>query len=1097
MLQTHPSSDISISARAFLAASIAAYKPGQSVKDIRIALEKFRKRLADDVADQFGPAITHLAKLPDVELAAETAILAQKTLTEALSVLVIQHDGLAAAKSRGAIFTPPWLANRIASLAARYWRQLHPDGRKPNTIGDLSCGAGALLLAASSSFDGSGNYYGADIDKRSLSFAALLAAANNQRWKLSEVDSLGVFRKQRGMFMPAALPETFDVLIGNPPYVRSASMHPAYSDELRSSFSTLSHGNFDLSVAFVESALEALSEGGVFSYVLSSKFSQSNYGRALCKKLSTDAQVMNVEFFGDNQLFEGYTTYVMILTAAKLPPAKRFSLTTVASLSKNDRDSVSGSEITVSTEKLGSVPWDFTTGKVETVLSKFHNPNNQFLTNVFGGIFQGIRTGANDVYVLSGKQISEIESEILLPFVSGRQIKSFQIKSDELKVIFPYKVNEFGDVSSLSEDGFKRKFPTAWRRLAKSKPLLELRSRDSGSAWFAYSRSQNLNGYLRPKLFVKEMMARAEFAADFKGEISFGSGYALDASKLSKSDLQLWTAVLNTRTMEFQLRNLGTQLHSGWFRLLKHHLKRARLPTIIPNSLSRAYEIAKRLHERDNKKEKEKALLELDQIVSISFGLDAEEREVVREFLASAHAKSLKVQAPQESEPDVEIEHGEVNSRFEPVVLKKYNKLHIDRPDLRGDVTFRHNKNAPIHRWYPYTQGYSVTLVEKLINHLNISSGQTVLDPFAGCGTTLLTCKQQAVNSIGFDVSPLMAWVTQTKVAQYDLEILKRSVKEFPFDRINKIAKGRFEKPTLFESYFDQAYSERVLRKLGAISTEIGRSSLQARTKDFLLLGLVSLLEVASNLRKHGSHYRFLNKQSSVGLQKLNIPTVSEDVDIAEMYRQQLLKMLSDVEAEKSIGTDDTRAVARVGDARSLAVPSASVDFVITSPPYLNRNNYIAQQKAELFFLGMVDSYASYKSLVRSTFRSHTDADLSIDLKSSIPEVNAIISNIELVEGNNPKIPQMIVGYFADLSATIRELARVVRPGGAIAFVVGNTRWGGVVIPIDHLLLAIGERSGFRAEQVLVSRLKGNSPQQMKQFGRIAVRESVVILRRT
>jgi hypothetical protein len=62
--------------------------------------------------------------------------------------------------------------------------------------------------------------------------------------------------------------------------------------------------------------------------------------------------------------------------------------------------------------------------------------------------------------------------------------------------------------------------------------------------------------------------------------------------------------------------------------------------------------------------------------------------------------------------------------------------------------------------------------------------------------------------------------------------------------------------------------------------------------------------------------------------------------------------------------------------------------------------------------------------------------------------------------------------------------------------VVGNTRWGGVVVPVDHLLMLIAEEKGFIPEKIIVTRLKGNSPQQMKQFGRIAVRESIVIFRK-
>jgi ubiquinone/menaquinone biosynthesis C-methylase UbiE len=88
----------------------------------------------------------------------------------------------------------------------------------------------------------------------------------------------------------------------------------------------------------------------------------------------------------------------------------------------------------------------------------------------------------------------------------------------------------------------------------------------------------------------------------------------------------------------------------------------------------------------------------------------------------------------------------------------------------------------------------------------------------------------------------------------------------------------------------------------------------------------------------------------------------------------------------------------------------------------------------------------------------------------------------------------MIVGYFDDLHKTISEIYRILKKGGIASFVVGNTRWGGVVVPIDHLLCKIAESVGFDVQSIYVTRLKGNSPQQMKKFGRIPVRESIVNL---
>lgn len=87
----------------------------------------------------------------------------------------------------------------------------------------------------------------------------------------------------------------------------------------------------------------------------------------------------------------------------------------------------------------------------------------------------------------------------------------------------------------------------------------------------------------------------------------------------------------------------------------------------------------------------------------------------------------------------------------------------------------------------------------------------------------------------------------------------------------------------------------------------------------------------------------------------------------------------------------------------------------------------------------------------------------------------------------------MIAGYFEDMNEVLREMWRVCKSGAQLAFVVGNTRWGGIVIPVDHLLMQQAEAIGFVPKKILVTRYKGNSPQQMRKFGRIPVRESVII----
>lgn len=1004
-------------------------------------------------------------------------------------------------KQRGAVFTPYWLAARVAANAQKWWSKLHGTAR-PGCLGDVSCGAGAFL-AASTLFSARATI-GLDIDDRSIAYAALLAVARRQKWRLECADTLKKYAAQGNLFAGKTVaPTKFDVLLGNPPYVRSANLDPAYAEFVKSNYKSFSLGNADLSVAFIEHAIDQLNDGGIFSYLISSKFSQSNYGTAICKRLASDVRVLEIEHFADHQLFKGYTTYVMCLTAAKLKPAKRFTLTTFPSGLPKGADPGTGESVTVASAQLVTPPWGFVSGGQLDILSCLQNARNPAITDVFGDIFQGVRTGANDVFVLNSLQAAKAEQELLLPYVTGRQIGRFSVDRESLRLIYPYEANAFGQHTLLNATAFRSRFPRTWARLLQAKAALQERSTDhSARSWYAYSRSQNLGGHRVRKLLVKEMMARAEFAADFEGDVAFGSGYALDASKLTKSELQLWVAVLNTPTLEFALRNAGTQLHSGWFRLLKHHLKRVRLPRFKAKALARAKSLAAKLHNVSIEEERDTLLLELDQIVAEAFGLSRQQRAVISIALSDAHKRSRRSDSDiSRSKDDLELpsEVGGPPShpadQYEPVKLEQYVPFHRERSDLHHFVTAKHNKSLPRHRWYAYTQGYSAGLVEALLSDFAPAKKGRVLDPFTGGGTTNLVCAQMGYSSVGVDVSPLMCWVARTKLHHYHQVELQDAIDRFDYGKAVRLGKT-VPSGELFQNYFGNAYTPRILAQLRATFQYLKGLEVTEKVRDFLTLGAVSLLEEVSQIRKHGSHYRFLNKTESIGLRKLNIPTISDDADFGELLRKRHLMMLDDVSVGPSVELSAKTEIIE-GDARNLSLPTGSVDAIITSPPYLNRNNYIAQQKAELSMLGLVQDYAHYRALVRSTFRSHVESRLDRHADSEFEEVRRILHAIKLEPGNNAKIPHMIAGYFADLAQTMQELHRVSRKGARGAFVVGNTRWGGVVIPIDHLLMMMAERAGFTPERILVTRLKGNSPQQMRKYGRIPVRESIVIFRKS
>jgi len=186
------------------------------------------------------------------------------------------------------------------------------------------------------------------------------------------------------------------------------------------------------------------------------------------------------------------------------------------------------------------------------------------------------------------------------------------------------------------------------------------------------------------------------------------------------------------------------------------------------------------------------------------------------------------------------------------------------------------------------------------------------------------------------------------------------------------------------------------------------------------------------------------------------------------------------------------------GDARQM--PPAPLPrlttALITSPPYVNRYDYTRSYSLELCF-AFVRNFEELKSLRFGILRSHIEARVQLDERPSHPAVQEVLHALEQrrQQLNNPRIPAMIAGYFVDMEQVIREWAHVLAPAAWVVMVVDNVRFDGEMIPVDLILCDMAEQVGFETEAIWVARYKGNSSQQMGRYGRVPVRESVLIWR--
>ncbi len=414
----------------------------------------------------------------------------------------------------------------------------------------------------------------------------------------------------------------------------------------------------------------------------------------------------------------------------------------------------------------------------------------------------------------------------------------------------------------------------------------------------------------------------------------------------------------------------------------------------------------------------------------------------------------------------------------------KYGSLFEHKFEFGPLCTYVPNKKVPVFRWFKYKEGFSRALVQRLLADVwKLPLGSSVFDPFAGSGTTLLACQQLGYKSVGTEVMPISVYVSKVKVrTDYSLDALAEGtqrVLDAPYSTGNR------KLPQV--KIIALAFSPQVQDELAFYRDTItGLSGVSESTRDFLLLGLLSILEEVSSTSKDGQFLRLVQR---------HIPPVRDTL------AARLVSMLDDLKEEDSLfGPVIKSHPARILQADARELPdlgewSDGFDAIVTSPPYLNRYDYSRTYSLELLLL-FTDDFAALKQVRHSLLRSHIESRPAPTDDVHIDALDEILRNIAPKKLNNPRIPIMIKGYFEDMNKVIREMYRVCKRRARVALVVANARFEGELTPVDLMLSELAEQAGFVTESIWVTRYKGNSSQQMGKYGRLPVRESIVFWRK-
>ena len=418
------------------------------------------------------------------------------------------------------------------------------------------------------------------------------------------------------------------------------------------------------------------------------------------------------------------------------------------------------------------------------------------------------------------------------------------------------------------------------------------------------------------------------------------------------------------------------------------------------------------------------------------------------------------------------------------------------RPDLAGLVHWAGSATQPIHRWFRYREGFSPALITEL------GLGHRILDPFSGSGSIMLGAAQQGRVSVGIDVNPLAAFVSRVKLSPLpDSDVVAIAAFLGGFEA----AAGSVEPwPTPALRIASKVFEPRILDAVLRLRALIEQRAGSTAQRDFLLLAWLSILQEVGSYFKEGNGIKYRNrKRLKDGYvarpdgqwQSTRFGTDQEGF-VRLAFRAKLTGMLADVPAWHGGNWSGQRVIEGNALEETAQFGAGSFDSVLFSPPYANRFDYFESQKVELWFGGFVDSYDAIGVLRKRSLRSHLGAALD-GAVAHLPDVEALIDQIDPESyAVRMRVPALIRGYFSDMAMILGRCRHVLVPGGQCYVVVGNSAYGGVIIPTDQLVARLGLAAGFDQAAVVPVRHLTVAPQQRTELrGREALmRESIVVL---
>lgn len=369
-------------------------------------------------------------------------------------------------------------------------------------------------------------------------------------------------------------------------------------------------------------------------------------------------------------------------------------------------------------------------------------------------------------------------------------------------------------------------------------------------------------------------------------------------------------------------------------------------------------------------------------------------------------------------------------------------------------------ERSGLHSWHPYYAGYSEKFVDSAIDFLKLDARSVLLDPWGGSGTTSVVASRRGLRSINTEINPVMSTFASAKSPSV-LRVRDQIEAFFKHLQPSSRAKGRLWVPCeSLESVMSAETAEMVRNLVSQIPIDsTAASSPPDHRRPPLPSFLLAVFFVS--LRQLGASRTLANP---TWLKASHEKVSAGPIEFVQLLQHTAAAMLGDLESfyGNSVHAADYETIEC--DVKSLPLTSASVDAVITSPPYLTRIDYAVSTMPEMMFFGDLRRLDAvrHETMGAPVIKRIDRVQRPVWGERCNSLLNAIASHDS--KAAKSYYWKNIIQYFMDMEAGLLEIGRVLKYGGSGLIVVQSSYFKEHEIELGEIYVEMCLGLGLHAE---------------------------------